>query len=280
MLIEADEYRFPYLIGFDLSGVVASVGDGVKTFKVGDEVFSRVPEQYRGTVAQYAITTESTCALKPKNLSFAEAAAVPLAGITALQALDEGEKDLPGGLKGKTVFVPGALSGTGSFAVQMAKNCFGAAKTITSLSPGKITQVESLLGSGTPDLCVDYTKNNVIKDVGEHSVDFMFDTQKYTLSAMSIMKKGGQIVSISTIPNGTTFKAKNKDMPTWLELMMNLFDWVFRSWASWKGVSYGYLVMEPKATDLERLKGWIEEGKVKSVVGENVKLSDIRGVCY
>lgn len=92
------------------------------TFKVGDEVYSRVRNSYRGTIAEYTLASIATVALKPRSLSFTEAAAMPLAAQTALQALDKGERTLEGGLKGKTVYIPAGLSGTGSFAAQLAKN--------------------------------------------------------------------------------------------------------------------------------------------------------------
>ena len=131
-------------------------------------------------------------------MSFTEAASIPLAAQTALQALDKADKALPGGLKGKTVFVPAGLSGTGSFAVQLAKNVFGAGKVITTLSTGKIPKIKELLGEGSTDQIVDYTKEDVIRSIGKGSVDFMFDTMQNTLSTISVMKQGGQIVSIST----------------------------------------------------------------------------------
>jgi NADPH:quinone reductase-like Zn-dependent oxidoreductase len=265
-------------MGYDLAGEVVAVGSSVKNFKVGDEIYSRIPEVYHGSLAQYCLTDDASACLKPESLSFTDAAAIPLAGLTALQALDIGEKSVSGGLKGKTVLVPGGLSGTGSFAVQLAKNCFGAGKVITTLSTGKIAKIGGLLGQGAPDQCVDYTKNNVVKDIGEHTVDFMFDTQRYTFSAPNVMKEGGQIVSISTIPNGTSFKMKNTGVPVWLEYVMNFVDWVLTSWMSWKGIGYRYMVMRSSGEDLERLAKWVEEGKVKSVVGECVKLSDIGAV--
>ncbi|SRR6266536_4661009 len=110
-------FRFPYKIGYDLAGTVVAVGSSVSHFQPGDEVYSRAPGAYRGSVAEYALSTQPTTALKPPALSFAEAASIPLAAQTALQALDKADKALDGGLKEKTVFVPAGLSGTGSFAV-------------------------------------------------------------------------------------------------------------------------------------------------------------------
>lgn len=189
-----------------------------------------------------------------------------------------GERFCDGGLKGKTVLVPGGLSGTGEFAVQLAKNVFGAGKVVTTLSTGKIPMIKGLLGEGSPDVCVDYTKKNIVDDIGKHSIDFMFDTQRYTMSALSVMRKGGQIVSVSTIPDGKSFKRKNKDIPVWLEYAMSFLNWILTHWTRWKGVGYRYLVMEGRAGDLERMKKWVEEGRLKVIVGSTVKLEDIRGI--
>jgi NADPH:quinone reductase-like Zn-dependent oxidoreductase len=143
--------RFPYKLGYDIAGTVAAVGSGVSKFKVGDEVYARAGYAYRGSIAEYALNKASMTAKKPETLNFSEAASIPLAAQTALQSLDKAEQDIPGGLKGKIVYIPGGLSGTGSFAVQLAKNCFGAGKVITTLSTGKIPKIKALMGAGAPD---------------------------------------------------------------------------------------------------------------------------------
>ncbi|CZR50780.1 related to oxidoreductase [Phialocephala subalpina] len=269
--------KFPYKMGYDLAGTVAAVGSGVSQFKPGDEVYSRINEKYRGSIAEYALSSVFETALKPSTLSFIEAAAIPLAGLTALQALDIGQNTLEGGLEGKTVFITAGLGGTGSFALQLAKQVFGA-KTITTLSTGKIPMIKASMGERGPDIIVDYTKEKTVQSIGKKNVDFMFDTARQTVSALGVMKKGGMIVSISTVPNGTNFKKKNKQMPAWLVVMMNIFDWCLRTWTSIWGVNYKYLVMEGNARDLERMRGWVDEGKVRPVVGQRAKLSDIEGM--
>jgi NADPH:quinone reductase-like Zn-dependent oxidoreductase len=270
--------RWPAKIGYDLAGEVVAVGSSVSTFKAGDEVYSRVSTENRGTLAEYCLSTVSTTTLKPTSLSFAEAAAIPLAGQTALQALDIGEERVEGGLRGKVVYVPAGLSGTGSFAVQLAKGVFGAKTVVTSLSPSKIQVVEELMGERGPDVIVNYQKEKTVDVTGKRRVDFMFDTVGETIKGLPVVKKGGCIVSISTAPHGTSFKKKNPGLPTYLEYILNVVDWVFRIYTGWWGVNYSYLVMQGNAKDLERLKGWVEEGKVKPVVGSVVKLSDIEGV--
>lgn len=96
------QYRFPYIIGYDVAGTVVEVGTDVQTLKVGDEVYARLPEIHRGSWAEYAKSTEAFIALKPTNMSFSEAASLPLAAVTALQAFNQ----YSGSLEGKTVFIP------------------------------------------------------------------------------------------------------------------------------------------------------------------------------
>lgn len=203
---------------------------------------------------------------------------MPLAAQTALQALDVAEAKLPGGLKGKTVYIPAGLSGTGHFAVQLAK-CFGAAKVITTLSTGKIEKMKELLGERGADQIVDYTKENVNAAIGSGVVDFMFDTVGETVKALPVMKKGGLVVSISTLPSGSLMKKMGSEaLPWYLSFFMDAADWILRSWTSFRGVGYQYLLLEGNARDLGRLSKWVEEGKLKPVVGRTAKMENIEDV--
>jgi len=267
--------RFPYKIGYDLAGTVVAIGTAVTTFKVGDEIYGRAGNPYRGTIAEYALTTASASALKPKTLTFSQAAAIPLAAQTVLQCLDRGDRELAGGLKGKTVYIPAGLSGTGSFGVQIAKNIFGA-KVITTLSTRKISKAKELLGEGIPDQIVDYTKEDVGKVVHKGSVDFMFDSVKATLASVPLMKKDGVIVSVSEMPSGSLMKNNFPNVAGWMVVFLNVVDWCFRTWTSFKGVRYSYLFVKSNTKDLERLATWADEGKVNPVVGRQVKLSDLK----
>ena len=143
---------------------------------------------------------------------------------------------MEGGLEGKVVYVPAGLSGTGSFAVQLAKNVFGAKSVVTSLSPGKFKLIGELMGKGTPDVVVDYTKQKAVDVTGKGEVDFMFDTVGETIQGLKVVKKGGVIVSISLGPNGTDFKKKNPSLPTYIAYILNVVDWVLRTYAGWFGV--------------------------------------------
>jgi NADPH:quinone reductase-like Zn-dependent oxidoreductase len=275
-----DKHRFPMKLGYDLAGVVVAVGASVTNFKPGDEVYTRTQRPYRGSIAEYCLTNVNSTALKPASMSFIEAASIPLAGITALQALERADGQLQGGLKGKTVYIPGGLSGTGLFAVQLAKNVFGAGKVITTLSTGKIPKIKEYLKKSTPDTIVDYTRENVNEAVGKGNVDFMFDTMKGATAALPVMKKKtGVIVSVSTSGNGTVLKKNHApDLPSYLVILLNIIDWFYTTYIGWYGVHYSSLYMSGNAKDLESFSRWVGEGKIKTVVGRTAKLSDIEGV--
>jgi NADPH:quinone reductase-like Zn-dependent oxidoreductase len=106
------------ILGADMAGRVETVGRYVRQFKPGDEVFGYLPSATgRGTFAEYVCADENTIALKPTNLTFEQAAAVPLAALTALQGLRDKGNIQPG----QKVLIQGASGGVGAFAVQIAK---------------------------------------------------------------------------------------------------------------------------------------------------------------
>lgn len=261
-----------------------AVGSSVpSTLKPGTEVYSRVPEAFRGTVSDYAISTVSTTSVKPNFISHIQAASIPLAALTALKSLDIANTYLDGGLKGKTVYIGGGLSGTGSIAVQLAKNVFGAAKVITTLSTSKIGKAEALLGNGVLDQIVDYTKEDPGTAIAAGSVDFMFDAvMGQGLKSLHLMKKGGIILSISGLPFGPELKTGAPDMPVVIRWILNAIGMAMQYRAGRYGVKYQSVFMNPSAKDLDRLGKWIDEGSIKPIVGRVAKfdnLKDIREGC-
>lgn len=89
--------RFPYKVGYDVAGTIAEVGTSVTSFGVGDKVYSRVPNNLRGSVAEYVLSVESATALMPLETNFTQAASIPLAGLTALQSMEKADAMLEGG---------------------------------------------------------------------------------------------------------------------------------------------------------------------------------------
>ena len=111
-------YELPWIVGYDVSGVVVEVGPDSQGFSVGDEVFARADGMQAGTMAEYAALKPSDLAIKPANISHAEAAGIPLAGLTAWQALlDQG-----GLTSGQRVLIHAGSGGVGTLAIQIAKH--------------------------------------------------------------------------------------------------------------------------------------------------------------
>jgi NADPH:quinone reductase-like Zn-dependent oxidoreductase len=178
-------YSLPVILGWDLSGVVASVGAGVTAWKAGDEVYSRPDIARDGAYAEYIVVRESEVALKPKSLDHVHAAAIPLAALTAWQALEAG-----GLSAGQKVLVHAASGGVGSFAVQFAK-LKGARVAGTASVRNQAFLKE--LGVDEP---INYETTR-FEDV-VHDADMVLDALAGEVRTRSwkTLKKGGILVSI------------------------------------------------------------------------------------
>jgi 2-desacetyl-2-hydroxyethyl bacteriochlorophyllide A dehydrogenase len=145
-------HQFPLIPGWDVSGVIEKVGENVTTFSIGDEVLAETfkPTIQHGSFADYIAVSVSSLAKKPKEMSFEQAAALPLAALTALQALTEALKIQAG----ETVLITGGAGGVGHLAIQIAKNL--GAKVVATCSPEKIEFVK-LMGA---DWVVDHGSEN------------------------------------------------------------------------------------------------------------------------
>ncbi|CCT63235.1 related to oxidoreductase [Fusarium fujikuroi] len=274
--------EFPYKIGYDAAGVIVEVGKRVTALEVGDEVYTRLPEIGRGAWSEYVKCTDAYVSLMPESLSFADAASLPLAGVTALQVLGQ----YRGSLEGKTVLIPGGLSGTGALACQLAKNVFHAGKVITTVSTAKIPKVPKLLGEGTVDQIIDYTKEKISEAIPPKSVDFCFDTTGQAMEFLSLMVPStGMIVSISTTPSASTLQAssvmrrpENPRIPFAGRVFLDAAD-AIRRLRAWRwGVTYMYHFLDPNREELDTLTGYVDSGMVKPVVGAKVDMRDIKAV--
>jgi 2-desacetyl-2-hydroxyethyl bacteriochlorophyllide A dehydrogenase len=154
--------KFPMILGFDVAGEVVEVGANITNFKTGDGVYAYLNPVPGGAYAEYVAVSERFVSLKPSNLSYEQAAVVPLAATTALQALrDTGEIK-----KGQKVLINGAAGGVGTFAVQIAK----AYETeVTAVCSTK--NVELVRGLGA-DRVIDYTQQDFTKDTEKYNIIF------------------------------------------------------------------------------------------------------------
>jgi len=185
------KYKMPFIPGWDLSGVVEAVGAGASRFRVGDEVYSRPDIARDGAYAQYIAVRETEVALKPASVDHLHAAAVPLAALTAWQALSNAAKLSAG----QSVLIHGAAGGVGSFAVQFAK--LKGARVIGTASKKNHEFLRSLGADET----VDYNTTK-FEDV-VHDVDAVLDTITGETADRSyqVIKKGGVYVSILMPPS-------------------------------------------------------------------------------
>ncbi|BAD71350.1 MULTISPECIES: zinc-dependent alcohol dehydrogenase family protein [Thermus] len=183
----------PFVLGYDAAGVVAKVGPGVKDLKEGDEVYY-TPEIFgnpHGTYAEYTPVPAGIVAKKPKNLSFAEAAAIPLAGGTAWEAVVRRLAVRPG----ETVLVMGGAGGVGSFAVQFAK---AAGAYVIATASAENLPVLKELGA---DLALDYRgpwAEEVLKATEGQGVDAAFETAGESLveRVIPVVRPFGRIATI------------------------------------------------------------------------------------
>jgi NADPH:quinone reductase-like Zn-dependent oxidoreductase len=184
-------YQLPVTLGWDVAGVVSEVGSDVTDFKVGDEVFSRPDISRDGTFADYVAVKADEVAFKSSKLDFAQAAALPLAGITAWQCLvDVGQLQA-----GQRVLIHAGAGGVGHLAIQIAK-----AKGATVIATAS-TVNQKLLTQFGADQAVDYTKGTLLEQI--EPVDLVVDTigGEVQSNSWALLKEGGMLVSIVEQPS-------------------------------------------------------------------------------
>jgi NADPH2:quinone reductase len=191
-------HHFPVVLGWECAGIVEATGAGATRFSRGDAVYSytRLPTVQHGTYAELLALPEASVAKKPASLLFHEAAAVPLAGLTAYQALMRE----PGITPGSTMLVHAASGGVGHFAVQIAK---AAGATVIGTA-GKANQ--DFIKSLGVDHAIDYTAGDfreAVKKIAPDGVDLAFDTVGGDTLAKTydVVKKGGRLVGVVAVPD-------------------------------------------------------------------------------
>jgi NADPH:quinone reductase-like Zn-dependent oxidoreductase len=232
-------HALPLTLGWDVSGVVAAVGSAVTQWQVGDAVYARPDLVRDGTYAEFVAIRAYECARKPSTVSHVEAASLPLAGITAWEAM----MDAAHVQAGQRVLVHAGSGGVGSLAIQLAKSA--GATVIATASSRNRALVESL----GVDQFVDYTASRVQDAVAP--VDVVFDTigGEVQEASWSILKPGGIQVSIISPPD----EAKARAM----------------------GLRGDYVFIGPNAPVLDRLAQMVDGGKLRPIVGAEFALDDI-----
>ncbi len=235
-------------LGADIAGRVEAVGKNVRQFQAGDEVFGDVFASGFGGFAEYKCARESELILKPSNLSFEEAAAVPLAAMTALHSLrDKGQIQA-----GQKVLIHGASGGVGTFAVQLAKH-FGT--EVTAVCSTAKAELARTLGA---DFVIDYTQQ-----------DFTRSGRQYDLILAVNGNRSIFDYKRALSPNGIYVMAGGNSTQLFQALLLG-------PWISMFGKQkMGALTSTPNQKDLLLLKELLESGKLKPVIDRRYPLSEV-----
>ena len=233
-------YQLPWIVGYDLSGVVVECGAEVADLHVAAEVFGRADSFQAGTMAEFAMIKRSDLAIKPTNISHQQAAGIPLAGLTAWQALVEHGHLQPG----EKVLIHAGSGGVGSLAIQIAKHLGAFVATTTS---GSNLDMVKNLGA---DVGIDYHTQRFNEELSDYDLVIDMLGGESLERSFAVVKRGGRIVSIKgEAPKGL---------------------------ADESGVHFTAFYMTPSGTMLTTLAGLIESGALRPIVDSVFPLSEVQ----
>jgi NADPH:quinone reductase-like Zn-dependent oxidoreductase len=247
-------YRPPFVLGHDVAGTVVRTGPKATRFKPGDEIYARPRDHRIGTFAEFIAIDEADVALKPKNLTMAEAASIPLVGLTAWQALAEVGKVK----RGQKVFIQAGSGGVGTFAIQLAKHLGATVATTTS---AKNAELVKSLGA---DVVIDYKTQDFEKVLSGYDLVLNSQDPKTLDKSLGVLKPGGQLISISGPPDPAF--AKEAGLNPFLKLVMRLLSRGVRKKAKSLSISYSFLFMTANGGQLAKITSLIEAGDIRPVV--------------
>jgi len=255
-------YKLPVVLGMDLSGEVVEIGNQVKRFKVGDHVYSSPHHKRAGSYAEFASVHEDQVALKPKNLTFQEAASIPLVALTVWDAFVT-KRQLK---KGDKVLIHAGSGGVGTIAIQIAKH-FGA--YVATTCSERNAQMVTELGA---DQVINYREeqfDDILKDF-DYVLDAIGgDTQE---RGLRILRKGGTMGALNSgLP---MYVKKHGQYLGLLRMVWHLISFTFRARFGY-GVKSSMILREPKSALLNEITKLLENETIKPVIDRVFPLDDI-----
>ena len=243
-------YRLPVIAGNEIVGIVEKTGADVAGFHTGDRVFARLPLNHIGAFAEYISVDEKALAKVPDYLTDVEAAAVPLTSLTIMQALE-----LMHAESGKTIFISGGTGSVGDMAIPIAK-----AKGLTVITNGSADNKDRVIALGVSRF-IDYKTEDYASSLS--GIDYVLDTLggSETEKQMSILKKGGKLVSLRAMPNGSF--AKRMGLPMWKQCILGLAGRKFDKMAQKFGVTYDFIFVEANGRQLQEVADMFEQLQIK-----------------
>lgn len=254
------KFPMPLILGSDLAGEIIAVGADVKDFAVGDAVMARVTKGRIGTFAEHIAVDASAVAKKPAGLSFVEAASLPLAGLTAWQAL----RDFAPVERGQKVFIQAGAGGVGSLAIQLAKH-LGA--YVAATASAKNHELVRSLGA---DEVIDYHSQRFDEVLRDY--DLVLDALggEDQVASFRCVKPGGVVISIAGLPSVEFAKEQKLPLP------VRAFLWFkskrTRAAAEAAKARWIYHFMKPVGRQLAELSALVDQGALRPVVDRTFPL--------
>ncbi|RZJ71584.1 NADP-dependent oxidoreductase [Flavobacterium sp.] len=247
-------YKFPLILGHDFAGTVVSVGQKVSRYKIGDEVFARRADFHIGSFAEFIAVNENDLALKPKNVSFEEAASIPLVALTVWQAFVE-KANLG---KNQKVFIQAGSGGVGTIAIQLAK--YLGASVATTTSAENFGLVKSL----GADIVIDYKTQDFETLLKDYDLVLNSQDEKTLGKSFGILKPGGKVISISGPPDAAF--AKEIGLSWFMKAAIFVLGIKVRKQAKKHDVDYSFLFMRANGEQLSEIGRLIEIGAIRPVI--------------
>jgi alcohol dehydrogenase len=261
-LKRVSKYRLPRTFGFDASGVVLSAGTQTSQFKPGDAVYVRASRESIGTFAERIALPEGFAALKPANISHAEAASLPLVGLTTLQGFVK-----VGARAGQHILIHAGAGGIGTFAVQYAKHI---GLHVTTTTSSKNADFVKSLGA---DRIIAYDRENYLEQGGGY--DIVYDTLggAFTVEAFKVVKRGGAVISLSGPPDRDF--AKREGAGLLVRAVVWLMNRKVYAAAEAAGASYCWFFTEPSGKQLREIASLVDSGAIKPVIDREFAFEEL-----
>jgi alcohol dehydrogenase len=258
------KYRLPLVLGNDLSGEVADVGVQVTRFKKGDAVYARLDKDRIGAFAEFAVVREGAAALKPTNVTFEEAASLPLVSLTAWQALVEiGKVEA-----NQRVLIHAGSGGVGSVAIQLAHHL--GATVFTTVGQRNMELVKQL----GADVAIDY-RSARFEDVAKDCDIVLESAGGDTLvRSFESVKAGGVVVSIGSTPSAAF--ARSWGLNPLIVLVIRAMSRKATAAARRHGARFEYLFMRADGAQLSEITRLLERGAIKPLVDKVFPLAQVR----
>lgn len=249
-------FDLPKVMGGEFAGEIVAVGAAVSGFSVGENVYGYVDLATTGTFSEFIAVDSGAVAHTPESLSSLEAASLPVAALTAWQALVE----IGNVSEGQTVLIHGGTGGVGSIAIQLAKHL--GATVATTVSTPNITAARDL----GADIVIDYRIEDLAKRLADTPVDFVLDTQGgATLQAsLDVLCPGGVVIGVTGPPDPAF--AKRVGVNPVVQLAIRAMSARVRRRAHKLGVTYRFLFVTPDGEALRSVAGLVDDGILRPLI--------------